>query len=239
MTRPRGRRDAAVVCYGKGLAMAIRSERISALTGVAAVVLWIVGVIVLEGFAGTTPEGATDEEILSHYRDKEGAILTGGWLFMLGSVFFLWFAGVLRSRIASAEGPVGSLAATAFAGAVATGVLTLLVPAPGVAAAIQADDIGPPAAAALDSVGDAFFVGAELAAIVLVVATALATLRTPLFPRWWAWVSILLAVWLVIGPIGWAGLLFGFTLWTIATSAMLAARTQRVAGAGPVGAATQ
>lgn len=40
-------------------------------------------------------------------------------------------------------------------------------------------------------------------------------------PRWVAWVSLLLAVWLVIGPIGWLGLLFGVPAWTVLVSVLL------------------
>lgn len=40
-------------------------------------------------------------------------------------------------------------------------------------------------------------------------------------PRWLAIASIVLAVWLVIGPIGWIGLLVGVPIWTIATSILL------------------
>ncbi len=66
-----------------------------------------------------------------------------------------------------------------------------------------------------------FFIGAELSAIVLLAATALVWLRAPVVAAWWAWVTILLAVWLVILPIGWIGLLVGLPVWTIVTSVML------------------
>ena len=66
-----------------------------------------------------------------------------------------------------------------------------------------------------------FFVGAELAAILLVVATAVLAFRTAALPRWWASFSILLGIVLVIGPIGWAGLIFGIPVWTIGTTLFL------------------
>ena len=43
-------------------------------------------------------------------------------------------------------------------------------------------------------------------------------------PRWLAWVSLLLALWLVIGPIGWLALLFGLPLWTLLVSVLLLRR---------------
>jgi type IV secretory pathway TrbD component len=37
-------------------------------------------------------------------------------------------------------------------------------------------------------------------------------------PRWWAAFSGLVAVVLLIGPIGWLGLIFGVPIWTLGTS---------------------
>lgn len=51
--------------------------------------------------------------------------------------------------------------------------------------------------------------------------SAALTLLERAFPRWVAWVSLLLAVWLVIGPIGWLGLLFGVPVWTLLLSVLL------------------
>ena len=53
------------------------------------------------------------------------------------------------------------------------------------------------------------------------VAVAVLAFRTNVLPRWWAAFSILIAVVLVIGPIGWAALIFGLPLWTIGTALFL------------------
>jgi type IV secretory pathway TrbD component len=37
-------------------------------------------------------------------------------------------------------------------------------------------------------------------------------------PRWWAGFSGLVAVVLIVGPIGWIGLIFGLPIWTLGTS---------------------
>jgi hypothetical protein len=70
-------------------------------------------------------------------------------------------------------------------------------------------------------ISDVFFVGAEVSAIVLTLATGLVALRTGALPRLFGWLSVLLAVWLAIGPIGWAGLLLGFPLWVVAAAVLL------------------
>jgi hypothetical protein len=201
-----------------------RFERFSALAGLLAVALWIVGIAAIGGGHPGLPGGLPEEsaeEVLAHFRENEDAAVSGGWLFMLGSLAFLWFAGILRGWLARAEGGTGTFASIAFAGGVATGVFALGVPTGGVVAALGVDQLGAPEAAALNALEAAFFLGAELAAIVLLAACAVVALRTAAMPRWWAAASILLAVWLVIGPIGWVGLLVGLPAWTVVTSVML------------------
>ena len=223
--------------------MSDRVERFSALAGPLAVLLWVGGVAMIGGghvgLPGGIPEEGADD-VLAHFRDNADAVVSGGWLFMLGSLAFLWFVGILRSRLVRAEGGAGTFASIAFAGGIATGVFALGMPAGGVVTALGVDQIGAAEAAALNALEAAFFIGAELSAIVLLAATAVAALRTAALPRWWAPPSILLAVWLVIGPIGWIGLLAGLPVWTLVTSVMLirpgaphaemAERTERVSG---------
>ena len=212
-----------------------RWERLSPLTGIVAVALWVIATLITEGAA--TTDADTPQEMLAAYQDDTTAILSGSFLFMVGTAFFLWFLGSLRSRLFAAEGPPAHLAGIAFAGGIATAVCLLLMPGSHVAGAINEGDLTADVAQALGVVDDAFFVGAELAAIVLLVATGLLALRTGVLPRWLAWVSFVIALWLVIGPIGWLALLVAFPLWVIVVSVLL---MQRAAGgerdAGAMGA---
>src|SRR5262249_23019737 len=84
-----------------------------------------------------------------------------------------------------------------------------LVAAVDVGGAIDKSEIGPSTAATLHHALDVFFVSAELAAIVPLGAVAVLAWRTRVLPRWWAVFSGLVAIVLVLGPVGWAGLLFG------------------------------
>jgi hypothetical protein len=199
-----------------------RWERPAALAGVVAVVLWVIGIFVM----GETPEGATEE--LRRFRDEEGRILAGGFTFQLGALFFLIFVGVLRLRLFTAEGPTGLLTAIAFGAGLAVGIFLLALPGAEMSAAINSDDLDPSSALALSTVSDLFFIGAELSAALLLVSTGLLILRYGPMPRWFAWVSFVLALWLLIPPIGWAGLLFGVPLWTLAASVLLWMRPARV-----------
>ena len=193
--------------------------RISALAGPLAVALWIIGVVCMTH--DNPGDHATGAQILAWYRADSNWVLLGGWLFMLGCVAFVWFASALRRRLVDAEGGTTQLATLAFAGGVAAAVCGLLIPVSDVAAAINKDDIDAGTAATLHRLSDAFFVSAELAAIVPLAAIGLLAWRTRVLPRWWAALGGLVAVVLAIGPIGWAALIFGIPVWTLGTSAML------------------
>ena len=205
--------------------MSDRLERFSALSGILAVALWVAGVAVIGGghlgLPGGIPEESADE-VLAHFEANDDAAVSGGWLFMLGSLAFLWFVGILRSRLVAAEGGTAPFASIAFAGGLATGIFAIGIPTGGVVAALGIDEIGAQEAAALNALEAAFFIGAELSGILLLAAAAVVALRTAVLPRWWAAAGILLAVWLVIGPIGWLAVLVGLPAWTVVTSLMLA-----------------
>jgi type IV secretory pathway TrbD component len=65
---------------------------------------------------------------------------------------------------------------------------------------------------------------AELSAVVPVTALGLIAWRTGALPRGWAIYSFALAAVLVIGPIGWAGLMFGVPIWMLGTSFLVSRR---------------
>ncbi|MDQ3876287.1 MAG: hypothetical protein M3322_12215 [Actinomycetota bacterium] len=193
-------------------------ERLAPLTGIVAVVLWVVGAVLL--FGPTDTDDA--EEILTAYREDDGRITAGGFIFQLGTLFFIWFLGSLRSRLSWAEGGLARRAAIAFGAGLATAIFLLLLPGPDMAGALSDDDnLSAPMANALSTLTDAFFIAAELVAAVMLLATALVALQTGTLPRWLAWVSLVLALILVIPVIGWAGLLFAFPLWVLAVSVLL------------------
>ena len=133
-------------------------------------------------------------------------------------MFFLWFLGLLRIRLIAFESGGHRLTGIVFAGGVATAVSLLLMPAVHAAGAINNDNLSADAAQVYLGINVAFFYAAELSAAVFLLAVGLVSLATGAFPRWLAWASLLLAVWLAIPPIGWAALLWGFPLWLIAVS---------------------
>ena len=86
--------------------------------------LALLGLIVINAFSDKIPHDPTDAQLLTWVKGNTNSILLGGWMWMLGCVSFVWFANVLRTRLAAVEGGVSPYATVAFAGAVANCVLT-------------------------------------------------------------------------------------------------------------------
>jgi hypothetical protein len=105
----------------------------------------------------------------------------------------------------------------------------MLAPGPEIAAAIVAEEqeVSASAAGAMRMLPEAFLVAAALSAILLMLGSGIVALGTRIFPRVWAWFSFLLALLLVIPPIGWAALLLGLPVWVIVTTVFLLRRGAR------------
>jgi hypothetical protein len=203
-------------------------DRYSPYTGIVAVLLWLLGVIVLEGAASAPGEDAAAADFARFYDEDGGTILGAGTTFAIGSLFFLWFLGTLRVALLAAEGGYGRITGVAYAGGLATGIFSLCMMAPDFAGAIQyevdGETLEPAAAQAIGSLSDGFFVLAEYSAALFLVAVALVALRTRVLPAWLAWISLVVGVLMLIPPIGWAGLIFVFPLWIVVVSVLLAMR---------------
>ena len=207
-------------------------ERYAPLTGVVAVVLWIVGTFLLE--KDDRPEGQDTAQFVAWVEENDTAIIAGALVFGLGVVFFVWMLGSLRSALFAAEGGTGRLATIAFGSGIATAISMMFTFLPHAQAAFDVDDTSATSTDALVHMGDAFFGGVELFAIPLTVATALVILRFGALPRWFAWFSLALALVLVIFPIGWLGVIVGLPLWTLIASVLLYLRpVGEPAPAGP------
>ena len=187
------------------------------LPAVLAVALWIAGLVVFNAFSDKIPHNPTDAQLLTWIQGNQNSITLGCWLWMLGSLSFLWFAALLRPRLAEAEGGSRTYTALAFAGAAAATVFGILMQAGDLTAAINQDNISASTAATLHNLSDMFFVGGEIALIPFFAGVAVVAFRTGLLPKWWAAFSVLIAVVLVIGPIGWAALIFGTPVWLLGT----------------------
>jgi hypothetical protein len=201
------------------------------LIAVLAVVLWIAG-LVIGSASDNLADNASDAATLDWVKGNSNSILLGAWVFALGCLAFLWFMGVLRGYLATAEGAPGTLSTIMFGASTAAAAFAMATTGD-VASAISKDNITPATAGALHHLGDLFFVVAELALMATLFTFALLVLRTAVFPRWWAYVSLVVAVVLLIGPIGWAALIFGTPIWALVTGWWMT-RTPRAAAVAAV-----
>jgi len=194
-------------------------DRYAPLSGVVAVVLWILGTFLLE--KDDRPEGKDTAAFVDWVEKNDTAIITGAIVFGFGVLFFLWMLGSLRATLFAAEGGTGRLATVAFAGGVATAISMMFTYLPQAQAAFDKNDTSDTSIDALVHVGDAFFAGVELFAIPLLAATAVVILRFGGLPRWFAWLSLVLALILAVPPIGWLGVIVGLPLWVLLVSVLL------------------
>ena len=211
-----------------------RTERLAPLVGIVPLVLGLAGLIVLEGPADRPELDAPPRVILDYFGDRDTVIL-GSFLLMLAALVFIWFVGLLRAVLRRAENGDGRLSAIAYGGGLLAAGMMLIVPASNLFGALYADLLTPTAARTFYLFGDVFLYPAGMAAAVLIGTTGLLAVRTGVLPRWLGWASLVLALWLVIPPIGagavlpenpvaWTGIaaLPGIVLWAAVTAVVVA-----------------
>jgi hypothetical protein len=162
-------------------------ERLAAVAGLAFVVLYV------GSFALGIEVGPSDREILDYYGDSgnRSQEVVAFFLIAAAALAFIVFAGALRSLIARAEQQRAMLAALAWAGGITYAVLVLagnaVSRAPAFAATSDDFELHPDTSRLVGDAGLLLFASGAIAAILLVVAVSLATLRHGLLPRWLAW----------------------------------------------------
>jgi hypothetical protein len=184
-------------------------------------VLFVVGVFVIE--SGDIPEDdATGAEIAAYYADGLNRLATGAVLWGIGILALILFLDGLRTRVLPAS---ARLARLTYGYGFAAALFLLGSIMPDVSAALASDNLDRPlesgAAELASSLGDGFFIAAELMLVGFFVAVGLAAVRLRALPAWLGWISFLLAVVAVILPIGWAVVVFGLPIWVLITSAVL------------------
>lgn len=197
-----------------------RWERLAPLTGVLAVALWLVGAVTF--VSNDVDDDATPPQVLRYFED-EGPIYLGSWAWGLGTLFFIWFLGSLRSRLALAEGGPGRLTALAYGGGIAGSVCALGLVAGDLGGVFLAEEenVSPEAAQALHSSTEGFFVLASFPLLAMAAATAIAAFRYGALPKWLGWLTVVQAILLAAYPIVWLSLLFAFPVWLVITSVTL------------------
>lgn len=194
-------------------------RRVTPLAGVLSVVLFIVGLIIIESDA--PGEKATGAEIADYLADNLGKLTVGCVIFGLGSVALIWFMDGLRSHIAPAS---GSLARLAYGFGFATALFVIALAMTDLAGAFASDNfdrnLDAGAAEAFNGIGDTFFFAAEVMLVGFFLAVGLAAVQARALPAWLGWVSLVFAVAALIPPIGWAIVVWGFPLWILIVSVL-------------------
>jgi hypothetical protein len=196
-------------------------RRVTPFAGLLSVLMFVASVLVIE--SGDIPaDDATGADVAAYLADHLGVLATGAVLWGIGTIALIWFLDGLRSHIAPAS---SQLARLAYGFGFGAALFLLASVMPDVAGALASDNLDRSlesgAAEAIASLGDGFFIAAELMLAGFFLAVGLAALRARAFPAWLGGISAILAIVALIPPIGWAVVVFAFPLWVLLVSGLL------------------
>lgn len=200
-------------------------DKLSPLSGVAAVILMLVGVMVFNNYDFLPPA----EEVAGFLNSNPSRVYAGGYIASLSSFFLIWFAGSLRSVLVEREGGRGSLSMIAFSGGVAAAVVLGISFVGILTAGLRA---GAPGGITPEGAITMFDMWGQLTGqlfttfmAVFISATAAIALRTGSFPTWFSWASVIIALGLLT-PFAYAILALAI-LWLLVVSVWLYFRNAR------------
>jgi hypothetical protein len=143
-----------------------RWSRYAPLTGVVAVVPWIIGAYLLE----KTDRPTSDALFAAWVGDAKTELVVVGLIFGFGVLFFLWFLGTLRATLIAAEGGSGRFSTLSFASGIAVAICLMFTYLPQPQAAFTLDELSGESVAALAHMGDTFFGGVALSLAIVALA---------------------------------------------------------------------
>jgi hypothetical protein len=190
-----------------------RLERLAPLAGALFGVMMVVGVLV----SGESPDtNASAEEVIKHYDD--GKFFVGIISLGLGAVLFMIFAATLRRHLVASGAEW--LATLVFGGGVVftVGLCTFASSQFALLDAADTKTVG--AAQALNIIDNNNFPPAVIGMCVLLLATAWHVLSSGSLPRWIGWVSLVIGILALAGPLGILAFLL-FAPWTFIVAIVL------------------
>lgn len=205
----------------------VRLERLSVLSGIVSMALLVVAALLFNQWeflpsAETLTEDLTDNDVV---------IGVASYVGIVAAFFLIWFAGSMYRILRPKEDRPGWLSVLAFGGGLTAGfglAIGFSFIAIAAARAGSGEGIMPGEAIALydlsaQILGQASSVGMA----VLLMATAIISLRSALMPAWAAWLTVLIAIGLLT-PIAWI-VLFAMLVWVAVVSAWFYLREPAVA----------
>jgi hypothetical protein len=210
--------------WGGGLA------RWAALGGVAYVVLFIVGNILL--FSGQPDSDASPSEVSKYYMDSgHRDKIDIGWILAgLGVFFFLWFLSRLRQTVRRHEGGDGFLTGLTAIGGVVYAALAFAALAVNMAIRTMSDDtyqdtVYPGLIHAANDAGYVLHATGGAGASAMIIAASLAAMRAVVVPAWAGWLGVVAGI-LALASIAFFPQLV-LALWILIASVLMFVRGAR------------
>jgi hypothetical protein len=204
-----------------------RSAKVPAAAGIAGIVfavLFVVSVILLRY---QPPAGSTAQDIADWYlgQGAGNVILAGLYLAPFAGIAFLWFIGVIRSRVGTQE---DQFLATVFLGSGLIFIALFFITAASAGALVAAGKFqnaptpSPDAVVFARSLSFAtLLIYGTKAAAVFMIATSTIGLRTGIFPRWIIYCGYLIALVLIFFVTYFEAIVLVFPVWVAIISVIL------------------
>jgi hypothetical protein len=173
-------------------------ERWGASLGVLGILLWVVAFIIDNG---SPSAGDSDAKITAWYAsssDRHREIVAF-FIFIVGALCVLSFWGALRERLADAEDSPARISQLAFGAGFLSVALEIVAIALFVGPAFTVADASPASVApdtfrVLNDTGYLVWVSATMIGAIAVWASSAIALRRAVFPRWFAWLSVVVGL---------------------------------------------
>src|SRR5947208_11991589 len=179
--------------------------RWAALGGIAYVVLFIVGTILL--FSGEPGSDASPAKVIAWYSDSgHRDRINIGWIVGgLGVFFFLWFLSSLRRTVRRLEGEDGFLTALTTIGGSVYATLAFAAVAVNMGIRTRSDDtyhhtVYPGLIHAADDAGYILHATGGAGASAMIIAATVAGMRARAIPAWAGWLGVIAGI-LALGSI--------------------------------------
>jgi hypothetical protein len=205
-----------------------RFERFAPLSGLVSMLL----LVVASGLLGVYDYLPSADHLLDVFSGSSTRIIVVGYVGLYAAASLLWFAGNVYSFLRTYEGDGPRLAMIAFGGCVASAIVfgagfSAIIAIGARAGALSG--LGPAQAVTLyDFYGTLMGQMGAFTFAVFIGATGILSLRAELFPRWFGWASVLIALGLVT-PIGYFVLFFTL-VWVPGVSLALFRQQSRSSG---------